>query len=457
MPASPNILFVMDDQHRYDFLGLDTPTVSTPHIDRLAQQGTRFTHCCVNAPVCAPSRISLASGLHPWRMGAVDNNSYLPLRIPTYYQRLRDHGYKVASAGKLDLAKPAEYNGRHGTRACNYQWGFTDPCEIEGKMHAGRSDTPQGPYGFMLREKEQFDAFVDDYQIRSDRGWIKDASHDSILPEELHSDTYVGEQANQWLQDAPQDAPWHMFVSFVGPHDPFDPPTSWAERYRTADMPEPIESDGAGKPEWVQRRRLDMSPEEVLHTRRQYAANISLIDYWVGEMLNTLEQRGMLDNTIVIFASDHGEMLGDHGLYTKSVAYEASLRVPLILSGPGIPAGETRDTLAELSDINPTICELAGVPYLGPEGNSLDAKSLMPTVRDSGKPHRDNAMSQLRGFASLRTDTHKLILNWNSQTELYDLVEDPGECHNIADQEPSLVNLLQRQLQSRSLEGGWHR
>ncbi|MDE0672269.1 MAG: sulfatase-like hydrolase/transferase [Caldilineaceae bacterium SB0662_bin_9] len=457
MPASPNILFVMDDQHRHDFLGLDTPTVSTPHIDRLARQGTRFTHCCVNAPVCAPSRISLASGLHPWRMGAVDNSSYLPLRIPTYYQRLRDHGYKVASAGKLDLAKPAGYNGRHGTRACNYQWGFTDPCEIEGKMHAGRSDTPQGPYGFMLREKGQFDAFVNDYQSRHDRGWIKDASHDSVLTEELHSDTYVGERANRWLQDAPQDAPWHMFVSFVGPHDPFDPPTSWAERYRTADMPEPITSDAVDKPAWVQHRRLDMSPEEILQTRRQYAANISLIDHWVGKMLNTLAQRGMLDNTIVIFASDHGEMLGDHGLYTKSVAYEASLRVPLILSGPGIPAGETRDTLAELSDINPTICELAGVPYLGSEANSLDAKSLMPTVRDSGTPHRDNAMAQLRGFASLRTDTHKLILNWNSQTELYDLVEDPGECHNIADQEPNLVNHLRGQLQSRSLEGGWHR
>ena len=307
------------------------------------------------------------------------------------------------------------------------------------------------------KERGQFDAFVNDYRIRNDRGWIKDASHDSVLPEELHSDTYVGERANQWLQDAPKDEPWHMFVSFVGPHDPFDPPTSWAERYRTADMPEPIESDGGGKPEWVQRRRLDMSPEEILHTRRQYAANISLIDHWVGEMLNTLEQRGILDNTVVIFASDHGEMLGDHGLYTKSVAYEASLRVPLILSGPGIPGGQTCDTLVELSDINPTICELAGIPYLGSEANSLDAKSLMPAVGDPGKPHRDNAMSQLRGFASLRTESHKLILNWNSQTELYDLIEDPDECRNIADQAPDMVKQLRHQLQQRSLEGGWHR
>ena len=174
-------------------------------------------------------------------------------------------------------------------------------------------------------------------------------------------------------------------------------------------------------------------------------------------MLSTLEQRGMLDDTVVIFASDHGEMLGDHGLYTKSVAYEASLRVPLILSGPGIPAGETRDTLAELADLNPTMCELAGVPYLGSEANSLDAKSLMSTVRDPDKPHRDNTMAQLRGFASLRTDTHKLILNWNSQTELYDLAADPEECHNIADQASDLVTHLRHQLQQRSLEGAWHR
>ena len=458
MPARPNILFVMDDQHRNDFLGLDTPAVSTPNIDHLAQNGTRFTQCCVNAPVCAPSRIALASGLHPFRLGALDNNSYLPRRIPTYYQRLRDHGYRVASAGKLDLAKPDPYNGREGKRACNYQWGFTDPCEIEGKMHASHAGGPWGPYGFMLESQGELNRFTTDYQERSSRGWIKNASHDSILAAELHSDSYVGERADLWLQNVPNDAPWHMFVSFVGPHDPFDPPTSWAEQYRSAEMPAPIESDSLDKPNWVQQRRLDMDLEDVTQTRRQYAANISLIDHWFGwRMLQTLKDRNILDDTVVIFSSDHGEMLGDLGLYTKSVAYEASLRVPLLMAGPGIPEGTVRTSLVELADINATICEFAGVPYQGSECNSVDAKSLVPTIKDPSKPHRDDAFSQLRNFAALRTETHKLIVNLNCQSELYDLEQDPGECTNLVMEEPALVQQLAGRLQNRMLEGSWNR
>lgn len=457
MPANPNLLFLMDDQHRFDFLGMEQSLVSTPHLDALARDGTRFSHCCVNAPVCAPSRISLATGLHPWRLGCLDNHCYLPKHIPTYYQRLRDHGYQVASAGKLDLAKPSPFNGRTGRMPRNFQWGFTDPLEIEGKMHAGRAAEPVGPYGYYLEAEGLYAPFRDDYARRCQAGWIKGVSHDSVLPEEAHSDSWIGQQALRWLENVSAETPWHLFVSFVGPHDPFDPPTSWADRWRHAPMPDPIQSAPDSKPAWVQQRQLDMTASEITQTRRQYTANIGLIDHWVGQMRDMLADRGMADNTYIVFASDHGEMLGDHQLYTKSVAYEGALRVPLILAGPDIPAGGLNHSLVELADINPTLCEMAGVPYSGNELESLDARSLWPSIRDTSCTHRPNALAQLRHFAAVRTETHKLIENYNSPPELYDLVQDPGECTNLAAEQPALVSALRAQMQARRVEGTWHR
>lgn len=457
MPPKPNILFIMDDQHRFDFLGLAQPAIPTPHLDALAAEGTRFTHCCVNAPVCAPSRIALATGLHPWRLGCLDNHCYLPTRVPTYYQRLRDAGYQVASAGKLDLAKPVGFNGRTGRRACNFQWGFTDPMEIEGKMHAGRAADPVGPYGFHLQEAGLWQRFRQDYTARSQAGWIKGASHDSVLPETSHSDSWIGQQAVQWLETVASDAPWHLFVSFVGPHDPFDPPSTWADRLRQAPMPAPIQPVPAGKPAWIRQRRLSMSDMEIRQTRRQYSANIALIDHWIGCMLQVLRDRGLAERTCILFASDHGEMLGDHGLYTKSVAYEGALRVPFILAGPGIPAGGVCHSLVELADLNPTICELAGVPYAGSELDALDARSVMPSIQDTARPHRRNVLAQLRHFAALRTETHKLIVNYNDEPELYDLTQDPAEIHNLASVQPQVLAAMQATMRARMVEGTWHR
>ena len=143
----PNILFIMDDQHRHDYLGAaGADFLRTPHLDRLAAAGVRFTQCTTNAPVCAPARIGLASGLQPSRLGCLDNSGRLPLGTTTYYQRLRDAGYRVGCVGKLDLRKSDGYNGRYGDRPYAYSWGFTHPEECEGKIHSGSSSTPIGPY-----------------------------------------------------------------------------------------------------------------------------------------------------------------------------------------------------------------------------------------------------------------------------------------------------------------------
>jgi arylsulfatase A-like enzyme len=164
----PNILVILADQHRFDCLRCaGAGFLRTPNLNRLAQSGVRFTQSTTHCPVCAPARISLASGLQPSRLGSLDNARYLPQSAPTHYQRFRDHGYRVGCVGKLDLAKPSSYNGRYGDRPCVYSWGFAHPEECEGKMHAGNSPTPIGPYTHDLQERGLLQQFHEDYRARA--------------------------------------------------------------------------------------------------------------------------------------------------------------------------------------------------------------------------------------------------------------------------------------------------
>ncbi len=209
----------------------------------------------------------------------------------------------------------------------------------------------------------------------------------------------------------------------------------------------------SGKPRWVEARLEPGSPGEIAETRRQYGAAIELIDHEIGRILAALDRRGMTGNTHVVYTSDHGEMLGDHGLYHKSCAYEPALRVPLIAAGPGVAPGRTSDALVELIDLNPTVCDLAGLPAQ----ENIDARSVVPVLRGEADAHRAEAVAALRGFRCIRTERHKYIENYNDLDELYDLAEDPGELRNIAESEPELVRSLRRRMKERYLEGQWRR
>lgn len=458
MPEQPNIVLIMDDQHRWDWLGCaGAGWVSTPNIDKLAERGVRFTACCTNAPVCAPSRIALAAGCQPHRLGAQGNNAFYPLSHTTCYQRLRDAGYHVGCVGKLDLAKPAGDNGRAGNRPLTYAWGFTHPVECEGKMHAGRERSPGvpcGPYGHDLQKVGLWETMRADYARRKEQGWAF-ACDDSPLPTEWFEDAYIGRRSCEWVQQASDEYPFHLFVSFVGPHDPFDPPTEYADRYRDADMPEPIPFEPEGKSAAYARGERKRAYEDgmVLRTRRQYAAAIELIDDQVGAIVEALEAKGVLDNTCIMFASDHGEMLGDHARYAKSVPYEPALRVPLIAAGPGIAGGRVSDANVELIDVNATICDLAGLP---PQPD-IDAISFKPVLDGDATQHRTECISGLSNFRLIRTERYKLVQYVGDKAELYDLQEDPAERRNIIDEQPEVCRELSDRLSKRFLEGGCHR
>ena len=449
MAERPNFLFVFDDQHRYDYLGAaGAAWIDTPNLDRIAARGMRFTQCAVNAPVCAASRMALATGLSPIRAGVLMNGFGKAAHdTPTFYQRLRDHGYWVASTGKLHLG-PLGAAGPHGQPPGAYRLGFTHPHDCEGKMAAGYQRKANGPYSHYLQELGLLDDFIDDYQKRIEVGWGH-ANWDSVLPTEAFADAFIGRYATEWIADVPDVSPWFMVVNFVGPHSPFDPPREYADKYRDREMPKAIPRIEDGKPQWILDRDLGLSPQAITEAQRQYCAAIEAIDDQVGTMLDALEHRGMLDNTHIVFSSDHGEMLGDFGMYAKYVPCEAALRVPLLVAGPGIEPGQVSDALVELIDINATICELAGMPAQ----EHIDAQSFAPVLCGEAAEHRTETASLLDNFRCIRNRDYKFIENYNDICELYDLRQDPGELNNIADEMPAVREEMRGRLRERFFGG----
>jgi len=445
----PNLLFIMTDQQRFDYMGCAGASsfLRTPNLDRLAERGMRFTNCFTNSPLCAPARIGLATGLDPQHSGALDNSSFLQPEHLTYYMRLRDHGYRVGCVGKLDLAKPDRYNGRYGDRPCLYRWGFTHPEEVEGKDHSLRGDQPVGPYGHWLEEQDLYDKYLK--QRRSRRGQ-EQLWKPSELPAETFLDAYQGQRAVEWMQRITDDFPWHLFVSFSGPHMPHDPPREYFDRCADVDMPPAVPKPEVGQPRCYAGRPSRVNdPDLMNNVRRAYCAYIELIDEWVGRILDVLEQRGMADNTYVVFSSDHGEMLGDLGMFGKSVPYEPSLHVPLIAAGPGIPGAQVCEALVELSDVNPTLCTLAGLP---PQPG-IDASSFVHCLRDPFREHRTDILASMRSWQCVRTEQHKLVENHNDAAELYDLQADPQEETNLfpdaAQQQKELIADLRGRMRQR--------
>ncbi|NJL30240.1 MAG: sulfatase-like hydrolase/transferase [Phycisphaerales bacterium] len=272
---------------------------------------------------------------------------------------MRDNNYWTGFVGKLDLAKHARNfpGGKrmiHGSGASpeHYSYGFCDPYEIQGLMGGVRDDGDI--YSDILRSRGYDQIFHRDRRSRivypgivgvsnfskgktdlrtitlPDR-WLYESCKDTPLPLDCHVDYIIGERAAKWLTDVDTVGPWFLQVNFSAPHDPFDPPSEYAQRYRTVSMPAPIPPDYTGKPAYIGRRFISDSTDGIEFSRRQYCALISLVDDQVGKMLAVLETRKMLENTIVIITSDHGEMLGDFGLYIKHVPYDSAARIPMVI------------------------------------------------------------------------------------------------------------------------------
>ncbi|SBW02178.1 conserved hypothetical protein [uncultured Eubacteriales bacterium] len=452
MNERPNILMIMADQFRLTTLDGMGDNIPTPNIKRIMDRGVVFTQGCCSCPLCTPSRASLATGRYPSRCGVPVHDAVLSPEQPTYYQALRKAGYRVGLAGKSDLHKADKYCGVNGNLPSMYEYGFTDPFETEGKMNCAwisyREDGSKrlmGAYQKYLDKRGLLETINADYKAYM---WEKPRYYaaPSVLPDEDFQDTFIGRAACDWLSRVEDDAPWHYFVSFAGPHNPWDPPREDYEFFRDASFPPPLADSLEGKPEWVKRRAAKqtggMTAEQAQNVRRCYAASVRVVDRWVGELLDVLDQRGLADHTVVMFCADHGELLGDHGLFEKKAMYEASVRIPLVVSAPWMTERRDSEALAQLMDLAPTCLELAGAAY---DEREMDARSLLPLLRGedgpAAQPH-EVQISELLNCQMVYDGRYKWIRSWNDQDELYDLQEDPDELNNIIGEHPEVTKRL---------------
>ena len=429
----PNFLFFLPDQHRPDWLGVnDALPLRTPNLERLSASGMRFSNAFTSSPLCAPARACLASGLDYARCRVPSNRESYPLDLPTYYQRLREAGYHVCGVGKFDLhkdlARPRAELDWHldGSRSLE-QWGFTEGIDNEGKLDGSGSyraaGRPKGPYLRYLHELGLADQYVEEHARRGDR---RDA-YVTALPEEAYCDNWVSENGLRFLEGFPEDQPWHLVVNFTGPHNPMDVTQRMHDEWQEVDFPLPAGNDEA-----------EFSPEDHQRNRRHYAAMIENIDRQVGRFLDVVRQRRELDNTIVIFASDHGEMLGDHGLWGKGTWYTPASGIPLIMAGPGIAQGGESRALVCLHDLTATFLDYAGAEPLP----AMDSRSLRGLLESGMGDHRRHVISGLGYWRMVFDGRHKLVVRRDEPDLLYDMQSDPGEMHNIADSKPSIVDRL---------------
>jgi len=444
MSANPNIILFITDQQRADTINaLGASWMITPNLDRLVKEGTSFTKCYTTSPVCVASRSSLFTGYYPHSTGVFTN---FQAWEPTWVKQLADTGYHCVNMGKMHINpydKPGGFHQRYPIenkdrplfldeheRAWHDEW--------DKALHA-RKLTKPSRYNRLEEDPEGF------LQAQGCFPWKLDG--------DMHPDNFLGDMVQWWLEERESEAPFFLQIGFPGPHPPYDPEQKYLDMYDNVDIPVPDLTDEEleAQPVAIKNLRKDMkrlnidsiawkdkpTREEMIKIRKHYAANVTMIDEKIGQIISVLDQKGYLENSIIVFTSDHGDNLGDHGCIQKWNMYEPSVNVPLIFWSPKyVPVGKISDELVQLFDVAPTLLEKTGVPI--PE--SWEAESLWPVIRgESGG--RDVVYSELARdhiqltseYIIMRKDKEYKLVWYTDDTygELFDVQNDPYEQHNL--------------------------
>ncbi len=439
-------MWICTDQQRLDTLGVyGNPYVKTPNIDRLAQSGVLFENCFGQSPVCTPSRASFLTGRYPRTTRTRQNGQSIPPDEVLVTKLLAEAGYRCGLSGKLHLS------------ACNPKVSLATERRIDDGYetfywsHHPDADWPTNQYTNWLAEQGLT------FKRTPYRG---SQFVQTSLPAEYHQTTWCVDRALDFIKEASQAGEnWLFSLNVYDPHHPFSPPQDYLERYLPVldELPLPNYAEGelANKPIFQQMDHRgaynqpslypfdQMNEQDHRLIKAAYWAMVDLIDEQVGRLITLLEKTGQLENTLVIFMTDHGEMLGDHGIYLKGpYFYEPAIHLPLVISWPGvIRQGGRHDNLVELVDIAPTLLEAVGLPvYEGMQG-----VSLWPTLtgQEDGQASRDYVYSEYYNampwhkdplpFATMvRSNRYKLVnFHGLNMGELYDLETDPLERNNL--------------------------
>ncbi|MCZ7647167.1 MAG: sulfatase-like hydrolase/transferase [Planctomycetota bacterium] len=420
--SRPNILFLLTDQQRFDTLGaLGNPSIRTPNLDRLAREGTAFTDAYTPSPVSVAARCSFTFGQYPFHTGCYDNGFTFPAGRVSFVQALAEAGYSTHGIGKCHFVP----DGLYGFQARETQEEIV-------------RDPAKDDYLRFLHE-QGFKHVCDPHGIRGEMYYVPQPAQ---MPARLHPTSWVGERAAAHVESrAGRKEPWYLYASFIHPHPPFAPPNPWHKLYRAPLMPLPkVPRD----PEvfWTHVNRSqnrykyrDQGIDQNLmrNMRAYYYACISFIDFQVGRILETLERTGQLENTLIVFSSDHGEMLGDYNCFGKRTMLDGACRVPLLARLPGrFAAGGRCARPASLVDIAPTCLGAAGVDF---GAHALDGVDLSALA--SGGAAREYVYSQYqragRGLYMACGERWKYIYSAADGREyLIDRREDPQETRDRA-------------------------
>lgn len=418
MPGGrPNILLIMTDQQRWDTLACaGNPHIRTPVLDRLCAEGLRFDRCYTPSPVCVAARAALITGRGPHRTGCVDNGFSLAEGTPTLMALLGEAGYDTHGVGKMHFSPPRR------------SMGFAS-MELSEEI-PGRAD--QDDFLTFLQSRG-FGHVHEPHGVRSDMYYVPQVSQ---LPAALHTTAWTADRAAAYLRAHDQRRPFFLWTSFIKPHPPFDPPVPWNKLYRTVDMPLPFRPRGhRGLQTWWMRHQnrykyREGGPDDTLGRtiRAAYYGCISFIDHHVGRILRVLESTGQAGDTLVLFTSDHGELLGDYGSWGKRSFLDAAARVPLVMRWPGrVRAGAVEPRAASLLDIMPTCLAAAG---LEPSAHDLDGCDLARGIADRtlfGQLSRGR-----RGTYMAQQGRYKYFYSAPDDREyLFDLEAEPREARNL--------------------------
>ncbi len=421
----PNIVLIMADQLAPQFTGTyGHPLVKTPHMDALAAHGARFDAAYCNSPLCAPSRFSFMSGQLITRIAAYDNASEFPASIPTFAHYLRMMGYRTCLSGKMH---------------------FVGPDQLHGFDERLTTDVYPSDYAW-TPDWEWADERIDKWYHNMDS--VREAGI-AAATFQLDYDDEVAFFAKRKIFDyaREQSGPFCLVASFIHPHDPYVARREWWDMYDPGDIdvPKTVLTCNEQDPfsqrvmKGIEACTVAVTAEEIRNARHAYYANTSYFDDKVGELVTALEQAELLDNTIVIVTSDHGDLLGERGLWYKMSFFEHAVRVPLIMAGPTIKQGAVSN-VCSLVDLLPTMLDIAGSE--GREqptyGQPIDGRSLLPLATGEDDPV-DEAIAEYCAEMTaypvymIRRGSYKYIHCETDPPLLFDLAHDPDELTNLAD------------------------
>ena len=421
--ARPNIVLIMADQLAPQWCGTYGGPGITPHMDALAARGARFDAAYCNSPLCAPSRFSFMSGQLPSRIDAFDNAAEFRASVPTFAHYMKSAGYRTCLSGKMHFVGPDQ---KHG---------FQDRVTTD-IYPADFAWTPNWE-----KPDERIDVWYHNMATVKDSG-TAEATY------QIDYDEEAAFAARRWLMDRARDknageqTPFMLVASYFHPHDPYVALPQFWDLYDDVEIPLPKvvmsreeQDPGARRVmDGIEASETELSAQEVIRARRAYLANTSYFDSKVGEIVQTLEQIGELDNTVIIVTSDHGDMLGERGLWFKMSFFEHSARVPLIVAGPGIAQGQV-DAPCSLVDLAPTFMEIAG--YQGEVAETLDGRSLLPLAQgetDGGGEAIGEYCAEMTPWPiyMIRRGALKYVHCDPDPPLLFDVVADPHELQNLA-------------------------